>query len=234
MLVLVVHAHRPAHRDDGVPRPGGQRLALVELHAHELVPALEQDVLEDPGRLARDVLQDQDAHQTPDLRAEARGFALEDVPGQAHVGLGRPAVADREPQDVPAVEPRVREVGLAARVDGLEQRLAARVLALRPEAHDRVGARRADLPARLVAHPALEQLREADVLADRLLQPRPAEAAQHRPQLQCAEAPAERRAVLVQIGDALGGGAQVLGREREGRPQIVGPRREEAGSSRPG
>ena len=129
---------------------------------------------------------------------------------------------------MPAVEPGVGEVGLAARVDGLEQRLAARVLALGPEAHDRVGTRRAELPAGLVAHPALEQLREPHVLADRRLQPGPPEAADHGPQLERAEAAAERRAVLVEIRDALGRGAQVLGRERERRAQVIGPRREDA------
>ncbi|MDX6572592.1 MAG: aromatic-L-amino-acid/L-tryptophan decarboxylase, partial [Gaiellales bacterium] len=40
----VVHAHRAAHRDDRVPRALGQRLAFVELCAHELVRALREHV----------------------------------------------------------------------------------------------------------------------------------------------------------------------------------------------
>ena len=75
-VVLVVDAHGPAHRDDRVPGTAGQRLALVELDPHELVPALAQDVLEDPRRLARDVLQDEDAHHTPAFCAGAQAGRL--------------------------------------------------------------------------------------------------------------------------------------------------------------
>src|SRR6476619_3014630 len=65
MLGLVVDAHGPAHRDDGIPLPIRQRLALVELDARQLVRALAQDVLEHARRLAGDVLEDENPHQTP-------------------------------------------------------------------------------------------------------------------------------------------------------------------------
>ena len=185
-----------------------------------------EHVLEHARRLAGDVLQHEDAHQAP---AAATG------PRRAASRLSRSQAARTSSSVVAALpiarrstcrssQARVREVGLAARVDGLEQRLAARVVALGAEAHDRVGPRRAQLPARLVAHPALERLGEAHVLADHRLQPGAAVAAQHRPQLERAEAPAERGPVLVEVRDALGGRAQVLGREREGGAQIAGPR----------
>ena len=44
--------------------PSGSVLTLVELDAHQLVTALQQDVLEHAGRLAGDVLQHEDTHQT--------------------------------------------------------------------------------------------------------------------------------------------------------------------------
>ena len=64
MLVLVVDAHRPAHRDDRVDAGEArrQRLSLVELDAMQRGAALAQHVLEDAGRLARDVLEDEDVH----------------------------------------------------------------------------------------------------------------------------------------------------------------------------
>ena len=72
-LRVVVRGHRPAHGHDGVElAPVGKRLALVELDAVQLDAALAQDVLEDAGRLAGDVLQDQDAHE-PTLDARAGG-----------------------------------------------------------------------------------------------------------------------------------------------------------------
>ena len=73
-----------------------------------------------------------------------------------------------------------------------------------PEADGREVPRRRDLPAGLGPHPLLEQRREAHVLADQRLKPVAAVAAQHRPELQRAEAPAERRAVVAKVERALG------------------------------
>ena len=61
MLLLVVHAHRAAHGDDRRdPVEPRQRLALVELDAHQGRSALPEHVLVDAGRLAADVLEDED------------------------------------------------------------------------------------------------------------------------------------------------------------------------------
>src|SRR5712691_721811 len=106
------------------------------------------------------------------------------------VVLGGAHVPDRQAQDVAVVETRVREEDLAGRVHALEQRLVLLVRALAPEADAGERTRRRQLPTRLVAHPALEELGQAHRLAEPLLQALPAEAAQHRPQLQRAEAAA--------------------------------------------
>ena len=59
-LLLVVDAHRAAHRNDRVEfAPVGERLAFVELDAVDPGAALDQDVLVDAGRLAGDVLEDE-------------------------------------------------------------------------------------------------------------------------------------------------------------------------------
>ena len=80
---------------------------------------------------------------------------------RAHVGLGRPRVADREPQDVAAVEPRVRDEDLAGRVHALEQRLVLLVRALAPEADDRERPRRARAPSRARRAPTPRRARRA-------------------------------------------------------------------------
>ena len=64
------------------------------------------------------------------------------------------------------------------------------------------------------------------MLAQYLLEPFAAVAAQHGPELQRAEAAAERRPVVGE-GVRVVVGAQVLRRERERRPQLVGARRPE-------
>src|SRR5262249_52083067 len=52
------------HGDDQVEAaPVGEPLALVQLDAVELGAALAEDVLEDAGRLARDVLKDERLHR---------------------------------------------------------------------------------------------------------------------------------------------------------------------------
>src|SRR5205807_3571318 len=123
-------------------------------------------------------------------------LALQDLPHTPHVGLRRPRVADRKAQNVTALELRVREKYLAGAVDALEERLVRLVGGVAPEADKREPARRGELPAVSVAHPALEELGQPHVLADPGLQPLAAEAAKHRPQLQRAEATAERGAVV--------------------------------------
>ena len=63
---LVAHAHRAAHRDDRVEvAPVRQRLALVELHTRDswMRRVLAEDVSVDAGRLAGDVLENEDVHQ---------------------------------------------------------------------------------------------------------------------------------------------------------------------------
>src|SRR6185312_5132756 len=62
-LGVVVHAHGAAHRDDRVePGERRERLALVELDPVQRGPALVQDGLVFAGRLAGDVLEDDDVH----------------------------------------------------------------------------------------------------------------------------------------------------------------------------
>ena len=83
-----------------------------------------------------------------------------------------------------------------------------------------------DLPAGLGAHPLLEQRREPDVLADQRLQAVAAVAAQHRPELERAEAASERRPVVAQVERVLRRG-EVVGVRRERRAQRLGPARPE-------
>ena len=144
-----------------------------------------------------------------------------------HVALGRPLVPDRQPQDVAAVELRVRDEDLAARVDPLEDRLVLLVRAFAAEADERELSRRAKLPAGLVAHPALEQLGEPDRLPDPRLEPFAPVAAQHGPELERAEAPPEGRPVLAEVERALVGRAQELGDERERFAELGGTARPE-------
>src|SRR5947208_12958691 len=56
-----------------------------------------------------------------------------------------------------------------------------------------------DLPARLPVQPGSEELGEANMLADELLETFTAEAAQDGPELQSAEAAAEGRPVVLQV-----------------------------------
>src|SRR5207248_1225859 len=114
----------------------------------------------------------------------------------------------------------------AARVDPLEERVVALVVALEAEAHDRERTGRAQLPTVGVRHPALELLRQLDGAPDVALQTAPSVAAEHRPQLERAEAPAERRPVLAQAECVLGvWRAQVLGDQAERAAEVVGAAR---------
>jgi hypothetical protein len=62
-LLLIVDAHRPAHRNDRVElTPVGERIAFIELEAVDLRSALEEHVLVHAGRLTGDVLEDEDLH----------------------------------------------------------------------------------------------------------------------------------------------------------------------------
>ena len=75
-LLVVVDAHRPAHGDDRVERPPvRKRFSLVELDAPKGRSALTEHVLVDAGRLAGDVLEDEDVHRGNPTRArgEYRG-----------------------------------------------------------------------------------------------------------------------------------------------------------------
>src|SRR4029079_18275004 len=92
-------------------------------------------------------------------------LAPEDVPGEAHVVLGRPRVADREPEHEAAAEARVREEHQPGSIHALEQSLVLLVASLETEADEREVPRRTDLPARLLPHPPLQPRRQADGLA---------------------------------------------------------------------
>src|SRR5688572_2001054 len=92
--------------------------------------------------------------------AGASRFPPEHVPRQTHVDLGRARVADREPQHVTAVQLRVRDEDLAARVHSLEERFVLLFRSVAAEAHERERPWRSDLPAWGVADPSLEQGRE--------------------------------------------------------------------------
>ncbi len=71
--VLLVGAHRPAHDDQPVElAPVGQRLALVELHPRQVVPARAQLVLERRRRLAGDVLEGEQGHVGDGTSREGR------------------------------------------------------------------------------------------------------------------------------------------------------------------
>ncbi len=69
MVVLVVDAHRPAHRHDRVDagEVRRQRLALVQLDPQQRCASLEKHVLEDAGRLTGDVLENEDVHAATTL-----------------------------------------------------------------------------------------------------------------------------------------------------------------------
>ena len=105
-----------------------------------------------------------------------------------------------------------------------EQLRVALVGAAQAEAHDREAARRAQLPLRVLRHPALEPRGQLDAAADVGLEARAPVAAEHRPQLQRSEAPAERGPVLAQAERVLGiRRAQVLGDQAERRSEVPRP-----------
>ena len=116
---------------------------------------------------------------------------------------------------------------LTAPVDPGEQRRVTGVLGCevlapdpQPEAHQAERHRRGDLEAGIGLQPLLEHGRETDVLPQPPAQPLDAEAPQHEPELQGAEAPPQRNppvAVVDHLGIALG--AQVLGLDGAGSKQ---------------
>src|SRR5439155_20073518 len=122
-----------------------------------------------------------------------------DLPCGANVVLGRPRVADSEPEDVPPGKPRPREERLPAPVDPLEQRLVLLVRGVEPEADGRERVGRRNLPAGLGLDPRGEEAGEPDVLADCRLQSCAPVAAEHRPQLERPEAAAERGPVVAEV-----------------------------------
>src|SRR5208337_2802024 len=68
---VVVHAHRAAHRDDGVEAsPIGELLPFVDFNPVDRSPFLYQDVFIDTGGLARDMLQNQDPHSRSSWRQD--------------------------------------------------------------------------------------------------------------------------------------------------------------------
>src|SRR5262249_22737943 len=131
--------------------------------------------------------------------SERSSLAPEHVPGSADVVLGRPEVPDRETQLVATREARVGEEDLARVVHPLEQALVVLVGPCPPEADEREVPRGRDFPARLVTHPALEDLCQAYVLSQSLLQAGAPVAPKHRPQLEGTEATAQRNRDLAQV-----------------------------------
>ena len=99
-----------------------------------------------------------------------------------------------------------------------------------PEADDGERPRGGELPTRLVAHPALERLRQRDGVADRRLQPVPAVAAEHRPELERAEPAPESGPVLAEADDLVRC-AEVLGDDAERVAQLVRPPCPEGGAA---
>ena len=115
----------------------------------------------------------------------------------------------------------MREKGLAAPVDPLDDRLVLLVAVVATEADDGEPPRCAELPPRLVTHEPLEQLGKPDGVPDACLQALAPVAAQHRPELERAKAAAERRTV---VGETLRfvTRTQVLRHETEGGTQRFG------------
>src|ERR1700740_3596558 len=118
----------------------------------------------------------------------------------------------------------MREKDLTAAVHALENRLVLLVRAAPPKADEREPERRGDLPREVGLDPVGEQPGEADVLAMDGAKPLGAVAAQHCPQLEGTEAPAERGTVLGERIRVLRR-AQELRDERERLAKLVGPRR---------
>src|SRR6185437_4797950 len=107
-----------------------------------------------------------------------------------HVVLRRPRVADREPEDVAPVEPRVRDEDLTRRVHARLDLLVLLVGPVAPEHDERKALRRDELPLVRLLDPACEEPPEPDVLAKNRPQRFGAVAAQHRPKLERTEAAA--------------------------------------------
>src|SRR5262245_3258559 len=74
-------------------------------------------------------------------RAELVRSRAQELPCAAHVRFGGVEVADRESQDVAAVQARVRNEDLAARVDRVEQSLVESIVTRCDEADDAEGYR---------------------------------------------------------------------------------------------
>src|SRR6266508_4948403 len=133
--------------------------------------------------------------------AHADRRVAEELVGAPHVRLGGADVADSQPEDEPAAEPRVRQKDLAARVHAREDRLVqgierraviAERLRRRAEADEAERYRRRQDEDLVAGDPVGERPRDADVLADPRSQARGAEPAHHHPELERAEPPAER------------------------------------------
>src|SRR5262245_60359703 len=114
--------------------------------------------------------------------------------------LGRAEMTDGKAQRETVVQSRVRKKHLAGRVDALEQRLIEHVElcfahgpVARPcaETDDAERHGREALKVEVPIHPLTEQLRETDVLGDRISKPVRSKMTKNHPKFQRSEPPAE-------------------------------------------
>ena len=115
---------------------------------------------------------------------------------------------------------------MAASIRTFDDRFVVLVGAVVAKADERKVPRGAQLPSRLLANPAFEQLREPNAVADARLQAFAPVAAEDRPELERAETPSERRPVVGEVVDLLAR-AEKLGHDAERAAEVVGAARPE-------
>src|SRR6185437_14067238 len=116
-------------------------------------------------------------------------------------------LAHYQPNRVPAVEPRVRQVPLPRRVDLVQQPRVERVdLLVRPvrppaKAHQPEPYRRHQLERRVLLHPPRELSRQRDMPADDRAEPLHAVTPYHEPELERPEPASQLNAPVAEIND---------------------------------
>ena len=227
---VVVRGSRTAvDHDQGRPAPEGDRVDHHPARIH--IPLVH---VVDPGRSgsplrSRGVPGDHHHQEEPNQpRSTAhrphvrppisifRAVRTDRLPGPLHVPLLGVRLPDAQPQGEAIRQRRVRQVEAAARVEALEKRPVQLVAPHVPEAHQVEGRADGELEVVRLLDPAGELLGQRDVPSDVVLEAVDAVRADHEPELQRPEPPAQRDLPVAVVDDGAGLGGLVLAGTRAG------------------